>query len=294
MLPGGNSPASRWRSAGNRQAHDPALLRGAEPERGAGHAGDEHEQLGAGRGRELGRAAVLVDHGVDADEPPVARHDRDPAAAARDDEHARRREHGDLADLDDLDRPRARHHPPPAAPGVRGDRPAELGREPLRGHLVVERADRLRRRLLDERRVVRVDPHAGQDRRGRQRRVDRSQRLLEQVADLALRHRVEHVERERRGVGLAARLLQGERADLRPVAVGEHDLVRPRDPRDRRRGLQRVRGLLGPRAALVLADQRVAAERDDDPHRTASIYDERIASQIARAGRSDGLAHECG
>ena len=42
-------------------------------------------------------------------------------------------------------------------------------------------------------------------------------------------------------------------------------------------------------------DQRVPAEGDDDPHGTPSnAYEDRIASQIALAGRSDGLAHECG
>jgi predicted Rdx family selenoprotein len=53
--------------------------------------------------------------------------------------------------------------------------------------------------------------------------VHASQRLLDQEADLTLRHCTTHVEWHRRHVWLAVQLLQGEVANLGAVAVGEHE-----------------------------------------------------------------------
>ena len=124
--------------------------------------------------------------------------------------------------------------------------------------------------------------------------VDGAQRLLEQVADLALRHRVEDVERQRGRVGLAARLLQRERADLRAVAVREHDLVRAGDAGDRLRGLDGVAvcSVQVPRSSSRISALPPKAMTMRMP--AARRQELRIASQIARAGSSDGLAHECG
>ena len=299
MLPGGNSPASRWRSASDdREADDRRAGRGVpNPSAARGDAGDEHEQVGAERGGELGGAAVLVDDGVDARRgPPARRTTGMPPPPPAITSTPRRREHLDLVAAR---RSRAgcglgiiRRHPRPASGA---DLPAALVGQPPRRRLVVERADRLRRRR-GERRVVGVDADAREDRRGRQRRVD----ARRAPAGAGSRSRPGSSRRGRRTAARGASGSPPACCSASAPTCGPLPWVSTTScARATRaiapRGLDRVRRLLGPGPALVLADQRVAAERDDDAHATRPSRQElRIASQIARAGRSDGLAHECG
>ena len=88
--------------------------------------------------------------------------------------------------------------------------------------------------------------------------ADRLERAREDVADLALALGAEHVERR-------ARALERELADLRPVAVREHDLVLLRERRDRGRHVLRRLELVLDRQPLASPLQRVAAHRHDDP-----------------------------
>ena len=128
--------------------------------------------------------------------------DRDPAAAAGDHDGPvlDQRDHVVLAE--DLD-----------ADAGWGRRAASRGRRParrpsrtssarrLRLRLVVERADRLGR--VRERVIGRVHEHAREQHGGRDPRIERGERALQQVADLALCHRDQGVQWQRRGLALA-------------------------------------------------------------------------------------------
>ena len=70
------------------------------------------------------------------------------------------------------------------------------------------------------------------------------------------------------GVGL---VLEGEQADLRSVAVGEHDLVVPCDLGDGLGGHLDVGPLDGGVHGLAPTQQGVAAEGDDDEHHGRSL-----------------------
>ena len=84
MLPAGNSPSSqpaRGVVDGQRaRARAPSACRSRRATRG--HAGQQHEHVGADLDREPLRAAVLVDHARDADHLVALRGHGDPAAAA--------------------------------------------------------------------------------------------------------------------------------------------------------------------------------------------------------------------
>ena len=91
--------------------------------------------------------------------------------------------------------------------------------------------------------------------------------LLDEVADHALGLGAEDVERIGLDV-LVGRALQGEQADLRTVAVGDDELVLARDPGE---GLGRdpdVGPLMPGGHRLAPLQQGVAAEGDDDTHRS--------------------------
>ena len=151
-----------------------------------------HKQVGADRAGEQRRGEVLVDDGLDALEPPVGPLDhRDPAAARGDDEEARVDQRLDRVLLDDPHRLRRRDEPAPAAARVLGHGPPVLLGEAARDGLLVEAADRLRRR--GERGV------AGVDHGVRERRDD----LLVEAgrAQLALQRRAEDVAEAPLGVG---------------------------------------------------------------------------------------------
>jgi len=153
----------------------------------------------------------------------------------------------------------------PAAAGVRRYVPAELERARLRVRLVVERADRLRR--VRERLIGRVHEHAREQHGGRDPRIERGEGALEQVADLPLCHRDQGVQWERCRLVFAERVLQQQRADVRAVAVREHDLVALGAQREHGGGdLAHVGQLLLPGAGLAGLDDGVAADRDDHPH----------------------------
>jgi hypothetical protein len=81
--------------------------------------------------------------------------------------------------------------------------------------------------------IVRIDQDHGQQ--GRHLALWRqpaSEFLLDQVADYALGARIEHIERVR--LGPAVRVgLERQQADLRPVAVDDHDAVLCCQRRDR-------------------------------------------------------------
>ena len=93
-----------------------------------------------------------------------------------------------------------------------------------------------------------------------------SELLLDQVADHALGLGAEQVERVRLDL-LVGRALEGEQADLRPVAVRDHELVLERERGERLAGSPRVRALVLGRERLASPEQRVPAECDDDAHR---------------------------
>jgi hypothetical protein len=207
---------------------------------------------------------VLVDDRLDALQPAgLVAHDRHAAAPAADDDRAGVQQEPDDPGLDDPFGAGGGHDAAPVL-AVRGDRPLVLLGEALGGLLVVDRPDELRRVI--ERRV----------RHRHQRLVDQCgdlppgqgvlQGLQQPVPDHALGLRAQHVKRighAQRRIGGA---LQRQQPDLRPVAVGEHDLVGVRERRERLHralGVGLLRRRVGPFAAL---QQGVAAERDHDPH----------------------------
>ena len=250
---------------GRAHAKQRALPARAEVLDDARDRGQQHEDVEAERDAELGRGAVLVDDRRHARERAAARADGDAAAAAGDDDLAALGEHLDRLELEDLDGLGAGHHAAPAAPGVLADDPAALAGEPLGVLLAVERADRLGR--VVERRIVVVDADAGQDRRGLGGGIDLRDARLQQVAELALGHRAERVQRQPGHLRLAHRVLEHERADLGAVAVRQHDLMAVAAQRHDGLGHRpRAVELVGPRAALVLLEQGVAADGDHDAH----------------------------
>ena len=82
--------------------------------------------------------------------------------------------------------------------------------------------------------------------------------LLEEVADHPLALRTEHVER--------GRGLQGEQADLGPVAVGDDQLVVAVQLSEAAGGVRDVTPLHVGVSGLAAPQQRVAAERGDHAH----------------------------
>ena len=189
----------------------------------------------------------------------VDRDHRDAAAADADDEEAAVDEPPDRAELDDLLRVGRRDDAPPVV-AVGLDDPAALGGERACALLVVDRADELRR--IAERGVVGVDEHARDDRDG-VLVIDRVVELeLDDVADLAAALGVEHVERIRGAVGVGV-LLEREQADLRAVAVRDHEPRRLGDRAEHRRRLAGGAQLVGRGRRLAAPQQGVAAERDD-------------------------------
>ncbi len=149
------------------------------------------------------------------------------------------------------------------------ERPALLGRQRIGGVLGVDRADELRG--TGERRVIRIDhDHGEQGRHLLLRRQQAPQFLLDQVADHALGASVQDIQRVRLGLPVGVGL-QRQQAHLRPVAVHDHDAVPGGQRRDRlRRGLDVPPLDLGGHR-LVAPQQRIAAQRDHDPHRQGPV-----------------------
>ncbi|KGC52777.1 carbamate kinase domain protein [Burkholderia pseudomallei] len=243
---------------------DQRLRRLAPVEVRAVDVGRDHEQVRAQFAREQRRAQILVDHRLDARELAVRVVARRNAAAARaDHDRAFLEQPLHRPDLEDAPRPRARHDAAELV-AVGRDVPAFFPREPLGLVARVDGADRLGRML--ERRIGRV--HLDLREQRRERRVGRQQVahfLFDQIADHPFRLRAEHVERVGRDRGVR-RALQREQADLRPVAVRDHELVARRDLRDLRDRDLHVLALLDFGHRLIALQERVAAQCDDDTH----------------------------
>jgi hypothetical protein len=129
---------------------------------------------------------------------------------------------------------------------------------------VVDRADRFGR--LVEGGVVGLDLDPRQQRGHRALAAERVADLLfEQVADQAIGLGAEHVQRVRRHVGVGLGL-QGQQADLRAVAVNDDQLVFHRHCGQTPCGDAHVVQLVLRSGDLLAAQQRVAADGDDDAH----------------------------
>jgi hypothetical protein len=128
--------------------------------------------------------------------------------------------------------------------------------------LGVERTDELGRRR--EGGVVRVHDDAGDD-RDAVLVVDEVVELhLEHVADLALRLRVEDVERIRRRLRVRV-AHERQQPNLRAVAVRDHEVVAQRSARQDACGIPRRLRLVDGFERLSAAQQGVAAERHHCP-----------------------------
>jgi hypothetical protein len=202
------------------------LLRGSEVRVRARHVREDHQPIGADLVREERRREILVDHRLHAAQAPAVAHDRHAPSARGDDHHAHRQELPYDVEVQDLLRLRRRDHAPQPAPcGVRAQH--EACARDLAGLLrAVEGTHRLRR--VRERRIVVVDHHLRDERGDASSHAALGEHIVqgarEHVAELALRLRHAHVERE--AVRLAERLLDAHEhvAHLRPVAVPEHEL----------------------------------------------------------------------
>ena len=158
-----------------------------------------------------------------------------------------------------------------------------LGRQPLALLGVVDRADRLARG--GEGRVVGIDADLGQQRGQRCGQALVAQRLLQDVADHPLALGAEDVERVGADTGVGGGL-QREQADLRAVAVGHDDLVAATDHVADGSGRGDDVGSLGLGVGgLAAAQQRVAAEGDDDAHQCSSVRWVRSDSSACSVGR---------
>src|SRR5215469_10088594 len=211
----------------------PPLLRLAPVEVDAVHIGCHQEQV---RGHVLGEQfarEILVDDRFDAYQTAMTGRPGSGgnAAAARADDHGVPvKQPGDRLDLHDAFGLGRGHHPPPLGT-VLPERPALPGGQFVGGLLVIDRADELGG--AGERRVLRVHHDHGQQRRHLVLwRQEASQFLLDQVADHPLGTRVQDIQRVRLGavVGLG---LQRQQANLRAVAVDDHNAVLCGKGRDR-------------------------------------------------------------
>ena len=96
-----------------------------------------------------------------------------------------------------------------------------------------------------------------------------SQLLLDEVADHALRLRPKDVQRIDRHLGVGG-ILERQQADLRPVAVGDDQLVLPRNGGQLRAGDPDVLALVLAGHGFTPAEQGIAAKGDDDSHADVS------------------------
>ena len=212
-------------------------------------------------------------------------HHRDAAPAVGHDHEAGVDERLHGGRVDDLQRLRRGDHAPPAllAPVLPGlavlDQQLRLlGRE--------EPADGLGR--LREPRVVAVDERAGHHRRGPAQHAPAQQRRVQRVhqheAERRLGLRAAPVQRDRRYDGGGELVLDQQVADLRAVAVGDHDLdvvgqqVRDRLHRDLRGG-----DLVLDAGPPVGVRHRVPAQCQQHPHRTEPS-ESALWSPASRAG----------
>ena len=247
-----------------------ALVGGAEIDRDPVDAGRDAQQVGAHRASEQRRGEVLVDDRLDALEPAVGPLDHgDPAAARGDNEEARVDQRLDRVLLDDPHRPRRGDEPAPAAARVLGHGPPVLLGEAARDGLLVEAADRLRRR--GERGVAGVDHGVREGRDDLLVEAGRAQlalqRRAEDVAEAPLGVGDRHVEVELRQPGLdvgdEVRAAHDE-ADLRAVAVRQDDPPAVgHEPAQLRGEPPGGVELLGDRGGPAAVEEGVAPDGDD-------------------------------
>ena len=250
---------------GTGHALDGALLRLAVMDHHAIHRRKDHKPVGIDKLGELRGGKVLINDRRNADKAVPFAHDGDPAAADRDHHMpgVDQRIHRVL--FDHVDGLGARHDLPVAAARVLDHRIALFGGDCFGLRLGIKRADGLGR--MGERRIVRVDKHLRHNRGDGLTKSARRQlvldAVLEVVADIALAHRAALRERHVAFNGL--RFRRGahgkvDHADLRAVAVRDHDLMPGLDQID-----NRLRGLLHkPQLFIRRVAERVAAERNDE------------------------------
>ena len=164
--------------------------------------------------------------------------------------------------FEDLDRCRRGHDPPPMR-AIQRDGPSTLARELSRRRLIVDRADRLG--WMFECGVVPINADRSQQGSDDAPTEPVLQLLLDHVADHALRLGAQHVEREGTGTGVCR--LQGEQAHLRPVAMGDDELVTLGDQNSQRlRRAAHIGALRHCVHRLTALEEGVAAKSCHDPH----------------------------
>lgn len=239
------------------------FLRGfAVIDEGGVDVGGDHQQIAVELFGQQRRAQVLVDHRFHALQLAVgAVHRWDAATAGADHDAAFFQQPLDRADFEDAFRSRAGHHATELV-AVRGNRPAFFSGEFFRFRLGVHRADGFGRVL--ECGVVGVDFDLGQERGEGHLEVQQvAQFLFDDVADHAFGFGAEHVQRIRRHRGVGRRL-QRQQADLRTVAVGDHQFVAGMDLGDLFRGDPDVGALIvRVEAESIHIIREVAAEFDN-------------------------------
>ena len=259
-------------------ASDGPLAGRAPVDVGGVGVGGHDEVVGVDAGRQQAGGVVLVDDRLDAHQLAVGAavdgrtlvvgvHDRDAAAARADDHGALLQQPADLAQLEDAHGLGRRHHAAIVA-AVRLERPLLLGRHGVRGGLVVDGPDGLAGIL--EGRVVDVDLDHGQHRgQGLVEGQQVAQLLLDEVADHALRLGTEDVQRVDRDLRVGG-VLERQQTDLRPVAVGDDQLVLGGHRGQLAAGDADVLALVLAGHGFTPAEQGIAAEGDDDSHADVS------------------------
>ena len=220
---------------------DCLLVGAAEAPVDGRHLGEDEQPPGAEGAREQRRGAVLVDHRIDAGEPPAPADNGNPASAARDDDGAVVGQRPDLLELHHLERRRRRNDAPIAAVCVGDHRPAALALQLLALLTRIEGTDRLCRPV--ECWIVRCDAHVRQHACSRTRRCG-SKLGRNQRSDLGLCLRDREPQRQRRRL-LGSPLLPKQLvADLRTVPVRDDETRLVEERRERRDRAPQVRELL--------------------------------------------------
>ncbi|MCY1438401.1 hypothetical protein D9M71_545970 [compost metagenome] len=239
---------------------DGFLRRLAPVDIGRVDVGGDHQQVACQLFGQQGRAEVLVDHRFHALQLAVPIQGRDATTTGADHHRALFQQPLDRADLDDPSRARAGHHATELV-AIGGDAPAFVPGQALGFFLGVDRADRLGRLL--EGRVGAVHLDLGEDgSEGQLGRQQVAQLLFDHVADHAFGLGAEDVQRVGVG-GIIGRALQGQQADLRAVAMGNHQFVAGGHLGDLLAGDAHVLALILRGHGLATAQQGVAAQGDD-------------------------------
>lgn len=224
------------------------------------------QEIGSELARQQLRAQILVDHRFDTDQLPVVAlfvHCRNAAATRTDDDGALFQQPSDRADLEDaFGRRRGDDTPPFFA--ILLENPALFLGDPVSLGFLIDGADELRGVL--EARIGGIDLHHGQQ---------RGQRLLErqEIAEFLFQHVTDHAlglgaeNIERIGfLGFVGRPLQRKQPHLRPVAVGDDDLMFGRQWRDRLSRDARVPSLGIGGHGFPAPQKRIAAKRNHHTH----------------------------